>query len=122
VSGAAPEQLALSLPDSLIEEVARRAAVLVLDTLETHREKESPYMTIPEAAAYLRCKGRQRVDDLLSARRLTRYKDGGRTLVLRAELKALVVARTGPGGRLGGDSILRPGRATVTRPDNRKDL
>jgi excisionase family DNA binding protein len=49
-------------------------------------EPESPYLTIREAADYLRCK-RQRVDDLLSSRRPTRYKDGGRTLVERAELE-----------------------------------
>src|SRR4051794_20464214 len=51
----------------------------------------SPYMTVPEAAEWLRCK-RQRVDDLLSARRLTRYKDGRRTLVLRSEVEALLRA------------------------------
>lgn len=121
MSGAAPEQLALSLPDSLIDEIVRRAVAVVLEQLEKSGEAESPYMTIPEAATFL-CGKRQRVDDLLSAGRLTRYKDGGRTLVLRAELKALVVARTGPGSRPGGDSILPPGRATVTSPDNRKGL
>jgi excisionase family DNA binding protein len=47
----------------------------------------SPYLTVPEAAAYLRCK-RQRVDDLLSQRVLTRIKEGGRTLVARAEIEA----------------------------------
>ena len=46
----------------------------------------SPYMTIVEAAAYLRC-SRQRIDDLLSQRRLTRFKDGARTLVSRAEIE-----------------------------------
>ena len=46
----------------------------------------SPYMTIPEAATLLRC-SRQRVDDLLSQRRLTRYKDGRRTLVSHAEIE-----------------------------------
>ena len=45
----------------------------------------SPYMTIPEAADYLRC-SRQRVDDLLSQGRLTRVKEGRRTLVSRAEI------------------------------------
>jgi excisionase family DNA binding protein len=42
-------------------------------------------MTIPEAAAYLRC-SRQRVDDLLSQRRLARVKEGSRTLVRREEV------------------------------------
>ena len=58
----------------------------------------SPYMTVEEAAEYLRCGydededgtrrvKRQRVDDLLSQRRLTRIKDGSRTLVLRSEIE-----------------------------------
>jgi excisionase family DNA binding protein len=49
-------------------------------------EPLSPYMTVVEAADYLRC-SRQRVDDLLSQRRLTRHKDGSRTLVSRAEIE-----------------------------------
>ena len=34
------------------------------------------------------------IDDLLSSRRLTRYKEGRRTLVLRAELEAWLQGRT----------------------------
>jgi excisionase family DNA binding protein len=49
----------------------------------------SPYMTISEAAAFLRC-SRQRVDDLLSQGRLHRFKDGARTLVKRDEIAAYV--------------------------------
>jgi excisionase family DNA binding protein len=49
----------------------------------------SPLMTVPEAAELLRC-SRQRVDDLLSQRRLTRFKDGRRTLVSRAEIDQYV--------------------------------
>jgi excisionase family DNA binding protein len=48
--------------------------------------QDSPYMTIPEAAAYMRC-SRQRIDDLLSQRRLTRVKDGRRTLIRRDEIE-----------------------------------
>lgn len=51
----------------------------------------SPYMTIPEAASFLRC-SRQRIDDLLSQRRLRRYKDGSRTLVSRAEVEVYVAS------------------------------
>jgi len=54
----------------------------------------TPFMTIPEAADYLRC-SRQRIDDLLSQRRLTRFKDGARTLVSRVELDAHVHRRAG---------------------------
>ncbi|MGE3795469.1 MAG: helix-turn-helix domain-containing protein [Dehalococcoidia bacterium] len=44
-------------------------------------------MTVEEAALYLRCR-RQRIDDLLSQRRISRIKDGARTLVSRSELEA----------------------------------
>jgi excisionase family DNA binding protein len=46
----------------------------------------SPLLSIVEAAGYLRCK-RQRIDDLLSQRRLARVKDGRRTLIRRDELE-----------------------------------
>lgn len=48
---------------------------------------EPEFCTIPEAAEVLRAR-RHRIDDLLSAGRLTRHKDGARTLVSRAELPA----------------------------------
>jgi excisionase family DNA binding protein len=57
-------------------------------------------MTTAEAAEYLRAKP-QRVHDLLSAGRLTRHKEGGRTLVSRAEVEALVTKRLS-GVRTGG--------------------
>jgi excisionase family DNA binding protein len=90
-------ELTLQLPPELIDAIAERAARLVLETLNDQRPLASPYLTIPEAAAYARCK-RQRIDDLLSARRLTRYKDGRRTLILKAELDAWL-GRNDPAGR-----------------------
>ena len=51
----------------------------------------SPFMTINEAAVFLRCKP-QRLYDLLSARTLQGYKDGGRTLIKRSELEMYVTA------------------------------
>lgn len=74
----------------LVEAIAERAAQLVLARLKP--ASRSPYMTIPEAAEYARCR-RQRIDDLLSSGRLTRYKDGRRTLVSRAELEARLNSR-----------------------------
>ena len=47
----------------------------------------SDLLTVDEAAAFLRCKP-QRIRDLLSQRRLARVKDGGRTLIERADLEA----------------------------------
>jgi excisionase family DNA binding protein len=58
----------------------------VLERLEVSAQtSRSPFLTVAEAADYLRGK-RQRVYDLLSTGRLTRHKDGRRTLVSRAEL------------------------------------
>jgi excisionase family DNA binding protein len=47
----------------------------------------SPYLTVAEAAEYLRA-SRQRIYDLLTSRRLSRRKDGARVLISRAELDA----------------------------------
>jgi excisionase family DNA binding protein len=57
--------------------------------LQFARADQSPYLTTREAAELLRCKP-QRIHDLLSARRLSRVKEGRRTLVLRAELELLL--------------------------------
>lgn len=61
-------------------------------------EPASPFLTIPETADYLRC-SRQRIDDLLSQRRLTRHKEGSRTLIARRELE-LYVRTDSKGGTL----------------------
>ena len=106
------------LLDQLLDEIARRAAHIVLAQLDQPAPAAvSPFMTIAEAAEYARCK-RQRIDDLLSARRLTRFKDGRRTLVSRAELDQYLAATTGPNK----DSISTEHRATVTNADNKKPV
>jgi excisionase family DNA binding protein len=85
--------LTFELPPAAVEAIARRAAEIVLDEQQTVEvEAASPYLTIREAATYLRCP-RQRIDDLLSARRLTRIKEGARTLVSRDEIEAYLVRR-----------------------------
>jgi excisionase family DNA binding protein len=66
-----------------LEAIVRR---VVRAELAERLPPPSPYMTVPEAAEYLRC-SRQRVDDLLSAGRLERVKDGGRTLVRRRDVE-----------------------------------
>jgi excisionase family DNA binding protein len=78
----------LTLPPEVVEMIALRAAELVADQ-QRHDQPPSPLLTVPEAAELLRCK-RHRIDDLLSQRRLTRYKDGSRTLVSRAELETYI--------------------------------
>jgi len=79
-------ELALAIPPELVEAIAQRAAEIVLERQGVTAASTSPYLTIPEAAELLRSK-RQRVDDLLSSGRLSRFKDGSRTLVSRAELE-----------------------------------
>ncbi|HJQ66759.1 MAG TPA: helix-turn-helix domain-containing protein [Gemmatimonadales bacterium] len=130
-------ELTLTLPDALVEQIAQRAAELVLAQLAAP-DVSSPYLTIPEAAEVLRCK-RQRIDDLLSARKLTRVKEGRRTLILRAELEQYLQREherqnaereRGAGGshstptglpqaahhRRRGDSLSSRTRATVANP------
>ena len=74
----------LSLSDEAVELIAEHAAALVLSRLSAS-SPTVPYLTVAEAAERIRAKP-QRVYDLLSARRLTRYKDGRRTLVSREEI------------------------------------
>jgi excisionase family DNA binding protein len=69
-------------------EIGQEALAAIAAAMPSRGDPEpSPFLTIPEAAELLRSK-RQRVDDLLSAGRLARHKDGSRTLVSRAELLA----------------------------------
>jgi excisionase family DNA binding protein len=93
--GAPAEPLGLVVPTALIEEIAARAVETVLERLGTDATLRSPYLTVVEAAEYLRSK-RQRVYDLLSARRLTRFKDGRRTLLSRQELDAYLAGESRP--------------------------
>ena len=67
------------------EALERRVAELERLLADACSSAASPWMTVVEAAEYMRCR-RQRVDDLLSKGRLTRHKDGARTLVARAEI------------------------------------
>jgi excisionase family DNA binding protein len=91
------DRLSIAVPPELEERIAERAAEIVLERLGQIADNgASPYLTIPEAAEFLRAK-RHRVDDLLSSGRLTRHKEGSRTLVLRAELEAYM--RGEPTGR-----------------------
>jgi excisionase family DNA binding protein len=88
-----------SLPPELVESIAERAAEIVLERLDidgANRSPASPYVTVLEAAELLRAK-RHRVDDLLSQGRLTRVKDGTRTLIARVEVEDYLAGR--PTGR-----------------------
>jgi excisionase family DNA binding protein len=79
-------ELRIDLPATLIDEIAERAAALVLERLDGN-PRQPELLSVPEAAELLRC-SRQRVYDLLSAGRLERLKDGSRVLVRRADVIA----------------------------------
>jgi len=83
------DHLTFPFPEALVDSIAERAAEIALERLrgEVLNETASPYLSVTEAAKYLRAKP-QRIYDLLSARRLTRFKDGSRVLVLRVEVDA----------------------------------
>lgn len=81
LSADARAELERLIAEAVATEVSRRLATDARDAAR------SPYLNVAEAAEYLRC-SRQRIYDLLSARRLTRRKDGARVLVSRAELDA----------------------------------
>jgi excisionase family DNA binding protein len=70
----------LELGDDAIAAIAAAIASAVART-----PGSSEFVTVAEAASLLRC-SRQRIDDLLSQRRLTRVKEGSRTLIRRAEI------------------------------------
>jgi excisionase family DNA binding protein len=69
-----------------------RVAELEHRLAETAPQSQGPYLTVLEAAELLHCK-RQRIDDLLSQRRLTPLKDGSRTLLSRAEVEEYIRSR-----------------------------
>ena len=114
------EPLVIGVPDELIERIAERAAEIVrqgvpgrdpADHLRSGGWEGSPYLSVPEAADYLRAKP-QRIYDLLSSRRLTRLKDGKRVLVSRSELDAYLA---GNGLSRVAPTLPRPPRNPLTK-------
>jgi excisionase family DNA binding protein len=68
-------------------------AAAVSDQLHaTAQPAASPYMTVAEAATYIRANP-QRIYDLVSSRRLPKHKDGSRVLILRSELDHYLAGR-----------------------------
>lgn len=93
-------ELTLQLSDEQLEAIAMRAAELVLEQLDELQSAASEWLSVDEAAVFLRCEPK-RIYDLRSSGRLTRHAEGSRALVSRSELVRLVVdldAR-GPGVR-----------------------
>jgi excisionase family DNA binding protein len=78
-------EIRLQLPDELLEQIASRAAELVLSRQES--KPASRWLTPAEAAEYARC-SRQHIYDLRSDGRLGRHGERGHALVDREELDA----------------------------------
>lgn len=84
VAGVDLQNVTVELPDAILDELVDR----VVERLGGVGSSE--FVTVAEAAELIRAKP-QRVHDLLSAGRLERFKEGGRTLVRRADCVALVL-------------------------------
>jgi excisionase family DNA binding protein len=85
-------EVRVQFSDDVVEAIAQRAADIAVARLGA-TTNESDYLTVEEGAALIRA-SRQRIYDLCSDGRLTRFKDGSRLLLSRAEL----VAHVGPTG------------------------
>jgi excisionase family DNA binding protein len=85
----------MQLTADVVESIAQRAAEIVL--ARSAQRANSPYLSTREAAEYLRC-APQRIHELVSRGDLTRLKEGGRLLLDRREVDALVVAVRGRRG------------------------
>jgi excisionase family DNA binding protein len=89
----------IDLPDALLEQFAQRVAAILQVQQETTCSRPglsgSPgrWLTVAEAAEYLRC-APQRIYDHRSSGRLTRHGDGARALVDRHELDHLIEGGT----------------------------
>jgi excisionase family DNA binding protein len=81
----------IELPDTLLEEIARRAAELIA---ERQTPAASPWLDTKSAAEYLCC-GTDRIHDLTQLGKLTPRRDGRRLLFKRGDLDDYVEA----GGR-----------------------
>jgi excisionase family DNA binding protein len=75
--------LAGAIAPAVAEELERRGYVT--------KPEAPPFLNVEDAAEFLAAKP-QRIYDLLSSGRLTRFKDGSRVLVSRAELEVHVGA------------------------------
>ena len=101
-------------PDDF-EALARRVAEIIEDRrpCASPDPPPSPFVTVPEAADLLRTK-RQRIDDLLSQGRLTRVKDGSRTLIARTEVYDYLSASIGVATTLPHNTQTRMDRSFIS--------
>jgi excisionase family DNA binding protein len=98
------DPLALSVPEELVERIAHRAAELVLEQLGAANGSASPWLSLREAANYLRVSERQ-LQRLVSRGKLRSTTIGRRRLLHRDDLDEMAtgedVAPTTPSRRQG---------------------
>ena len=87
------ESLTFSLPPDAIEAIAQRAAELVLEQIDHGNGSRSPWLSLAEAAGYLRVSERQ-LQRLLARGRVRSTTIGRRRLLHRDDLDALARAAT----------------------------
>ncbi len=85
-NGTSGTDFALTVPPELVNAIARRAVELVREQIPA--SPASPYLTVSEAAAYLRCTSKQRIYDLVHQGALVPRRDGKRLLFHRDTLDA----------------------------------
>ena len=80
-------EITLTVPDAIIEAVADRVATIVKSEIGTTTTTATPYMTVAEAAEYLRW-SKERIYKLTAARAIPHIKHEGRLLFRRSDLDA----------------------------------
>jgi len=83
-NGTSGAGLALTFPPELVDTIARRAVELLREQVPA--TPASPYLTVEEAANYLRCTSKQRIYDLVHQCALAPRRDGKRLLFHRDTL------------------------------------
>ena len=79
----------LAVPDTLVEQIAERAADLLADRVANWQQADTGYLNVGGAAEFLSCSA-SRIYGLVSARRIPFHKDGSRVLFDRGELRDYV--------------------------------
>ena len=83
------DQIAVSVPEEVVERVARRAAALLKEEMSETSER---FVGVSEAADHLGCRP-HRIYDLVHQRAIPFYKEGSRLLFRCSELTAWVERR-----------------------------
>jgi excisionase family DNA binding protein len=86
---------------ALVPTIAEQVAALLLERTGSVPQSGSPWMSVAEAAEYMRCKPK-RLYDLAGQSRVPAHKDGSRLLFHRDELDAYLCA---------ADTLLTPPRS-----------